>query len=123
MKIDEFYSLPVSTRVSVAFAQGRAENAFLLTRASFGLASLLAGAAKGGGGSFLLAEACVFVPVVLRVDAVPLPLAEPRGHAPPLLTDPLHERSFPPLRVRLVIGGGIRLLTGGHSLFLKKGQN
>ena len=100
MKIDEFYSLPVSTRVSVAFAQGRAENEFLLTRASFGLASLLAGAAKGGGGgSFLLAEAGVFVPVVLRVDAVPLPLAEPRGHAPPLLTDPLHERSFPPLRV------------------------
>ena len=84
-----FKSIPVSTRVSVALAQGRAENAFLLTGASFGLASLLAGAAKGGG-SFLLAEAGVFVPVVLRVDAVPLPLAEPRGHAPPLLTDPLH---------------------------------
>ena len=100
----KFYGLPVSTRVSVAFAQGRAENAFLLTRACFGLASLLAGAAKGGGGSFLLAEAGVFVPVVLRVDAVPLPLAQPRGHAPPLLTDPLHERSFSPLRVRFVIG-------------------
>ena len=98
----KFYGLPVSTRVSVAFAQGRAENAFLLTRASFGLASLLAGAAKGGG-SFLLAKAGVFVPVVLRVDAVPLPLAQPRGHAPPLLTDPLHERSFSPLRVRFVI--------------------